>query len=434
MTLPDADEDSTVFFSPNVPLKDLINPEKIANSESMKSSSDEYTFFDEATIVVRAGSGGQGANTHIRNQKRQQLGGDGGNGGKGGNVILLCDRNINTLARLSLAHRPNLYGGSGAARSTAKSQSIPHFRAENGADGAGGNRNGRYGQDTIVRVPPGTIVEEIHQLVTDTQNTTETTTKLVKIGRLSQDGKTMIVAKGGQGGEGTGVLQKGIKRPRQAATGGEHKRLKLSMQLIADVAIVGVPNAGKSTLLASVTKAKPKISNYPFTTIIPNLGVYVPPNTEDDSALVLCDVPGLVPGASAGVGLGHAFLRHVERCHVLLHLVDATSDDPIADYEMLNREILSYGTGQLAKLPQVVAVNKADAMSEGGGRINWEEGLRTKFSREELEQKLKETLPHSRLMWISAREQEGVDDLMTRLLQFVGKVKEAAMVTSSPSE
>lgn len=137
-------------------------------------------------------------------------------------------------------------------------------------------------------------------------------------------------------------------------------------------------------------------------------------------------MPGLIAGAAQGVGLGHAFLRHVERCHVILHLIDATSNDPIADFEMLNREICKYGSGQLAKMPQVVVVNKVDAF-EGGSSAgeDWEEGLQTKFSREELEAKLKESLSHSRLMWMSAKERDGVDDLMTRMAAFVRKVKDA---------
>lgn len=137
----------------------------------------------------------------------------------------------------------------------------------------------------------------------------------------------------------------------------------------------------------------------------------------------MCDVPGLVAGAAKGVGLGHAFLRHVERCHCILHLVDATSNDPVADFEMLNREIVRYGTGQLAKMPQVVVVNKIDTF-EGKGE-DWEAGLKTRYTEEELGQKLKESMPHSRLMWMSAKEKDGVDDLMARMSTFVSKVKEA---------
>lgn len=178
------------------------------------------------------------------------------------------------------------------------------------------------------------------------------------------------------------------------------------------------------------------VVQYPFTTVIPNLGVWIPPESDyggegdreakhidgaGSTGLVLCDVPGLVAGAAQGVGLGHAFLRHVERCHCILHLVDATSIDPVADFEMLNREIVKYGTGQLAKMPQVVVVNKIDAF-EGMGE-DWEEGLKTRYTQEELGAKLKESMPHSRLMWMSAKERDGVDDLMGRMSTFVQKVK-----------
>lgn len=174
------------------------------------------------------------------------------------------------------------------------------------------------------------------------------------------------------------------------------------------------------------------IFQYPFTTVIPNLGVWIPTDPNSDEAaskgagsdgLVLCDVPGLIAGAANGIGLGHAFLRHVERCHVICHLIDATSNDPIADYEMLNGEIIKYGTGQLAQMPQVVVINKVDAF-EGKANEDWEEGLQVKLKREELEEQIRAVMPHTRLMWMSAKEKEGVDDLMLRLAAFVKKVKQ----------
>lgn len=180
-------------------------------------------------------------------------------------------------------------------------------------------------------------------------------------------------------------------------------------------------------------RAKPKIANYPFTTIIPNLGVWIPgAGPEEDGpllkgsgsdGLVMCDVPGLIAGAARGVGLGHAFLRHVERCRVIVHLVDATSNDPIADYAMLNQEILQYGT-ELAKKPQVVVVNKVDAYETDQSGPEWETGLELRFTKEELESRLIGVMPHTRLMWMSAKDRSGVDDLMQRLAAFVKKVKE----------
>eukprot|EP00977_Amphora_coffeiformis_P000368 scaffold98_cov172-Amphora_coffeaeformis.AAC.22 len=261
------------------------------------------------------------------------------------------------------------------------------FRAENGADGGYSNRDGRTGKDVVIRVPPGTVVEEQVGGEDDDEEA-----PWLPVGSLAAEDDRLIVATGGEGGEGTGVQrQRGI-------------------------------------------------ANYPFTTVIPNLGVWIPGSSteaEDDDVsthwtkgsgkegLVLCDVPGLIAGAADGVGLGHAFLRHVERCHVILHLVDATSNDPIADYTMLNREIVRYGTGQLAQMPQVVVVNKIDAL-EGRAGEDWEEGLRVKWSsREELEAQMREIMPHTRLMWMSAKEREGVEELMTRLAAFVKKVKDA---------
>ena len=141
--------------------------------------------------------------------------------------------------------------------------------------------------------------------------------------------------------------------------------------------------------------------------------------------MVLCDVPGLIAGAASGVGLGHAFLRHVERCHVIVHLVDATSNDPVADYTMLNKESLKYGTGQLASMPQVVVINKIDAFEDSTGSNDWEKGLQVRWSRDEIESRLRDAMPHTRLMWMSAKERDGVDDLMMRLASFVKKVKDA---------
>lgn len=197
--------------------------------------------------------------------------------------------------------------------------------------------------------------------------------------------------------------------------------------------------ADKRLCLRPILRAKPKIANYPFTTIIPNLGVWIPTSYQKDEqnasalkgsgseGLVMCDVPGLISGAARGVGLGHAFLRHVERCRVIVHLVDATSNDPVADYVMLNQEILQYGQ-ELANKPQVVVVNKVDAyedtvVTDNDG--NWESGLKVRHSREQLKAQLEEVMPHTRLMWMSARDHLGVDELMERLLAFVNKVKTA---------
>ena len=437
-----ATQDNDVYYSPNVPLEERSEEDGPNAEES--SITNEYSFFDEAIIYVRAGSGGQGSSTYKKMGKNQNGPPDGGNGGNGGNVILQIDPSLNTLAGLTRAWRPNSFGGSGAtAMSSASSFRPKSFRAENGADGGRQFKNGAYGKDTVIRVPPGTVVQE--QIESKKGETFFKALGSLTIATEDEEEKkseSLVVALGGQGGEGSGVQTgRGVRRPRLPSTGGERKLIKLTLKIVADVALVGVPNAGKSTLLAAVTRAKPKIANYPFTTVIPNLGVWIPSsalgaadNNGSKSAtygsgsegLVLCDVPGLIAGAAQGVGLGHAFLRHVERCHVILHLVDATSNDPVADYRMLNKEIVKYGTGQLASMPQVVVINKMDVYDdddEGGSGEDWEEGLKVRWTKSELETLFKEAMPHSRLMWMSAKEKDGVDDLMARLAAFVRKVK-----------
>lgn len=419
-----------------------------STTPSQTSSTNEYSFFDEATIYVRAGSGGQGSSTYKKVGKNQDGPADGGDGGTGGDVVLRVDESMNTLAGLSrYAYRPNAFGGGGAAATANKRRGaagwVLSFRAENGNDGERQNRRGRNGKDVVVRVPPGTIVQEevTEEPPPDDADPDRPAIRYVDRGTITRDDPTLVIATGGTGGDGSGgpadkSQPRGIRTPRMPPRPGERLRLKLTLKVVADVALVAVPNAGKSTLLAKVTRAKPKIADYPFTTVVPNLGVWVPPyysrdNGDDDGddettdsnngkSLVICDVPGLIAGASEGVGLGHAFLRHVERCHVILHLLDATSASVLDEYAMINRELLNYGTGKLATMPQVVVVNKLDSAfgndnaSENDGRFR---------SREELEGELLKIMPHSRLMWISAKEGDGVDELMGRVAMFVNKVK-----------
>ena len=441
------DEPEETYFSPNVALDQSRYRYDLDNYDSsipmdQNAGINEYSFFDEAMIYVRAGSGGQGSSTYQKGKGGQDGIPDGGNGGRGGDVVMVVDDSLNTLAGLTQAWRPNSFGGSGGAFKNANEEARPmSFKACTGSDGDRQFCNGKYGKEVVIRVPPGTVVQEI---VEYTNLDGEISSYLQDIGTITMTEPSLVVSRGGEGGEGSGVSGKiagrGVRRTRLPPQGGERKTLKLTLKIVADVALVGVPNAGKSTFLAAVTRAKPKIANYPFTTVIPNLGVWIPPEADFSSAgfagngykavdgagsagLVLCDVPGLVAGAANGVGLGHAFLRHVERCHVILHLVDATSNDPMADFEMLNRELTKYGTGQLAKMPQVVVVNKVDAF-EGKATEEWEEGLKTRFDRDALKKLMMETMPHSRLMWMSAKEKEGVDELMLRMATFVKKVKE----------
>ncbi|KAL3804060.1 hypothetical protein HJC23_006451 [Cyclotella cryptica] len=454
-----AQTSSSLFFSTDAhqvneassPTKEDSRPTNPAATPSL-SSSNEYSFFDEATIYVRAGSGGQGSSTYKKGVNNQNGPPDGGNGGRGGSVILQLDESLNTLAGLArYAWRPNSFGGGGGAKRRGDGETTTNrvltFRAENGADGGRQNRQGRNGKDIIVRVPPGTVVQEecllspAHAYREENEKEGADCAPTYKdLGTVTHANPTLTIATGGQGGEGSALhssLQRGVRRPRSPPQGGERKRLKLTLKVVADVALVAVPNAGKSTLLSKVTRAKPKIADYPFTTVVPNLGVWVPskdfdsPDDEDQydtdgsmapsnsKSLILCDVPGLIAGASDGVGLGHAFLRHVERCHVILHLLDATSEKVLEEYAMINKELLRYGTGKLALMPQVVVVNKVDVAF---GDCSDEKEAR----KSELELKLKNLIPHSRLMWISAKEGEGVDDLMERVAMFVRKVKEVS--------
>jgi len=281
-------------------------------------------FLDEAIITVRSGKGGDGV-VHFRREKYVPFGGpDGGDGGKGGDVILEVSSTLNTLA--TFRHQT-------------------YFRAQDGARGAKQNMTGRSGEDLILFVPPGTVVYD------------DETGEI--LGDLIEPGQRLIVARGGRGGRGNARFATARQQtPRIAERGepGQERRLRLELKLIADIGIVGVPNAGKSTLLAAVTNAKPKIAPYPFTTLEPNLGVA---ELDEGIALVLADIPGLIEGAHKGLGLGHDFLRHIQRTRVLIHVLDGLAEDPILDFAQINSELALFDP-DLAKKPQVVAFNKMD--------------------------------------------------------------------------
>jgi len=281
-------------------------------------------FIDQAEIQVRSGKGGDGV-VHFRREKYVPRGGpDGGDGGKGGDVILEVKPTLNTLA-------------------TFRHQS--RYQAPDGAKGAKSNRTGRSGEDLVIFVPPGTVVLDA--------GTNET------LGDLVQAGQRLIVAKGGRGGRGNARFVNSVNQvPRLAERGepAQEIQLRLELKLIADIGIIGVPNAGKSTLLAAVTKAKPKIAPYPFTTLEPNLGVA---NLDEDTSLVLADIPGLIEGAHQGAGLGLDFLRHIQRTRVLIHLLDGMADDPVLDFAQINSEMALFDP-ELSRKPQIVAINKVD--------------------------------------------------------------------------
>ncbi|MGG5811428.1 GTPase ObgE [Falsiroseomonas sp. CW058] len=284
-------------------------------------------FLDEAKVHLKAGDGGDGV-VAFRREKYIEFGGpDGGNGGKGGDVIVEAVDGLNTLIDYRYAQ---------------------HFRARKGGNGAGSDRTGAGSEDVVLKVPVGTQVldEDRETLLAD----------------LTEVGQRVVLCRGGDGGFGNATFKSSTNRaPRRADKGwpGEERSVWLRLKLIADAGLVGLPNAGKSTFLAAVTAAKPKIADYPFTTLHPQLGVVRP---DAGTEFVLADIPGLIEGAHEGAGLGDRFLGHVERCAVLLHLVDGTAADPARAYATIRAELAGYGGG-LADKPEIVALNKADAMT-----------------------------------------------------------------------
>ncbi len=262
---------------------------------------------------------------HFRREKFVPLGGpDGGDGGKGGDVVFEVKATLNTLS----AFRQN-----------------EKFAADDGKNGGGSQMTGRGAKDLVIYIPPGTIVYDA-----DTGDL---------LGDLTQAGQRLLVCKGGRGGRGNQHFATSRNQaPRTAEKGEpyEEKSLRLELKLIADIGIIGLPNAGKSTLLSALTNAKPKIGDYPFTTLEPNLGVA---NIDEDVTVVLADIPGLIEGAAEGAGLGHDFLRHIQRTRVLIHMIDGLSEDPLADFSQINNE-LSLFDPKLGKKPQIVVLNKID--------------------------------------------------------------------------
>ena len=293
-------------------------------------------FIDQAEIEVKSGKGGDGM-VHFHREKYVPRGGpDGGDGGRGGDVILEVRPTLNTLA---------------AFRHTIR------YVAEDGKGGGTNNKFGKTAENLVIPVPPGTVVYEIAGTGGVTPPQDRGTLSL--LGDLTAPGQRLVVCKGGRGGRGNTHFKNSINQaPRTAEKGepGEEKRLRLELKLIADIGIVGAPNAGKSTLLSVLTNAKPKIAPYPFTTLEPNLGVA---DVDEETTVVLADIPGLIEGASQGAGLGHDFLRHVQRTRVLIHLLDGLSPDPLADFSQINSELALFDPN-LAKKPQIVALNKID--------------------------------------------------------------------------
>ncbi|NJM66036.1 MAG: GTPase ObgE [Acaryochloris sp. RU_4_1] len=283
-------------------------------------------FIDQTEIYVKAGKGGDGM-VAFRREKYVPAGGPaGGNGGRGGSVVLQASSHLQTLLDFHYNHQ---------------------FIAEDGKRGGPKNLTGASGQDLRIEVPCGTVIYHAETLEL--------------LGDLTRDQQLLTVACGGKGGLGNKhFLSNRNRAPEHALPGlpGEEYRLRLELKLLAEVGIIGLPNAGKSTLISVLSAARPKIADYPFTTLVPNLGV-VPRPTGDGT--VFADIPGLIAGAHEGIGLGHDFLRHIERTRVLVHLIDATASDPWQDYQTIQQELAAYGQG-LDQRPQIVALNKIDAI------------------------------------------------------------------------
>ncbi len=332
-------------------------------------------FIDQVEIQVKAGDGGDGI-VAFRREKYVPAGGPaGGNGGYGGSVILKAVLHLQTLLDFKYAHL---------------------FQAENGQRGGPKNLTGASGRDRIIEVPCGTVVFDAH------------TGEL--LGDLTQPEQTLCLAKGGKGGLGNKhFLSNRNRAPEHALPGlpGEERSLRLELKLLAEVGIIGLPNAGKSTLISVLSAARPKIADYPFTTLVPNLGVVRRPMGD---GTVFADIPGLIAGAHTGAGLGHDFLRHVERTRLLLHLVDATVADPFAAYQAIQQELAAYGH-DLMERPQVVALNKIDALETGEVEI----------LTEQLQQ-----ASHQTVFAISAVARVGLEPLLSRIWELLDQLAPAS--------
>jgi GTP-binding protein len=342
-------------------------------------------FIDQAVIFVKSGRGGDGV-VHFRREKFVPFGGpDGGDGGRGGDIIFQVSPKQNTLANF---------------------QNKRNFHADDGARGGGNNKTGKSGDDLIILVPPGTVVYD-----DDTE---------VVLADLVEQNDQITICKGGRGGRGNSKFATSRNQaPRIAERGepGEERNLRLELKLIADVGIIGVPNAGKSTFLAAVTNARPKIASYPFTTLEPNLGVAV---LDEDTALILADIPGLIEGAHQGVGLGHEFLRHIQRTKVLIHLLDGMAEDPLIDYAQINSELTLFDP-LLKEKPQLVVFNKMDLVDV---QNRWPQ-IKARFSSLGMKE-------NENLMAISAITGTNVRNLLYRVVKLLDEIPETPQVATLP--
>ncbi|HYC16931.1 MAG TPA: GTPase ObgE [Pseudolabrys sp.] len=337
-------------------------------------------FLDEAKVYIASGAGGNGC-VSFRREKFIEFGGpNGGDGGRGGDVVVEAVNGLNTLIDYRYQQ---------------------HFKAQRGGNGMGKDRAGANGKDVVLKVPIGTQVyeEDGETLLAD----------------LTQVGERVTISKGGNGGFGNAHFKSSTNRaPRQANPGqpGEERIIRLHLKLIADAGLIGLPNAGKSTFLAAVSAAKPKIADYPFTTLHPQLGVF----EVDGREFVLADLPGLIEGAHEGTGLGDRFLGHTERCRVLLHLVDGTAEDAGAAYKIVRDELEAYGQG-LTEKPEIVALSKSDAMTK--------DAVKAQIA------KLKRACKKTPLI-LSAHSHEGVREALRALAAIIEKARNDSQPEAAP--
>ena len=328
-------------------------------------------FIDEAVINVQSGNGGRGCVSFRREKFIPRGGPDGGDGGKGGDVVLLTTSRKRTLYQFRYQR---------------------YFKAKNGAHGQGKRKTGKNGQGLIIEIPPGTLIKdaETGQNIKD----------------LVETGETLVLVKGGRGGQGNARFKTSTHRtPRFAQPGepGETKTFRLELKLLADVGIIGLPNAGKSTLISAVSSARPKIGDYPFTTLSPSLGVV---RTDWGEPFVIADIPGLIKGAHKGTGLGIRFLRHIERTTILVHLVDVSTietNDPLKSYDTVNKELSMYNQ-QLIEKPQIVVLNKLDLPGAQEMATSFQSALKGK-----------------EVISISALTGKGIEDLTSQIIQLLDK-------------
>lgn len=327
-------------------------------------------FFDYAKIFLKSGDGGSGSVSFRREKYVPRGGPDGGDGGRGGHIIFKVTGGMTTLSDFRYQH---------------------HFKAQNGQAGGGANRTGKDGQDLYIPIPKGTVIRDAasHQILAD----------------LTEEGTEYLILQGGRGGRGNARFASATRQTPQIAEKGEPGRelwVELELKLIADVGLVGYPNVGKSTLISRISAAKPKIADYPFTTLIPNLGVV----EHKGRSFVAVDIPGLIAGAHQGVGLGLQFLRHVERTRILVHLVDVsglTGRDPYQDYLQINKELEAYSRS-LADKPQIVALNKIDLPAANG-----------------LIKEFQSRVSKVKIITVSAATGEGIPDLLDAVIEMLDR-------------